>query len=226
MENVENLPETNTGSLSKQFADEMLNPSIDLAVDYSEIYIDDLIDNAALKEIPIIKSIVGVIKGGISINQFFFAKKLLTFIKDFNSGTIDPQKKLKFKDKIQGDDKFRKKVSEQVMVFIDRFMEVKKAKIAANLFKAYVEEKITYEQFVSINISLERLHPDAYHFLGSIESLNYEINHEYEGDRNWEAEALIQASGLSTEPGDFWHGFKLKEEGKLLFEMAIKPILK
>jgi hypothetical protein len=226
MENVENLPETNNGSLSKQFTDEILNPSVDLAVDYSEMYIDDLIDNPALKEVPIVKSIVGVIKGGIAVNQFFFAKKLLTFIKEFNSGTIDPKKKEKFKERILTDDKFRKKVSENIMVFVDRFIEVNKAKISANLFKAYVEEKITYDQFISINISLEKLHPDAYRFLSSLESLNYEINQEYEGDRNWEAEALIQASGLSTEPGDWWHGFKLKEEGKLLFEMAIKPILK
>lgn len=222
----ENLPEINSKSLSHQFVEELLNPSVDIGVDYSELYIDDFIDNPALKEIPLVKSVVGVIKGGIAINQFFFAKKLLTFIKEFNNGTIDSKKKEKFKERIQSDDKFRKKVSEDIMIFVDRFLEANKAQISANLFKAYVEEKITYEKFISINISLEKLHPDAYRFLASLENLNYEINHEYEGERNWEAEALILSSGLSTEPGDWWHGFKLKEEGKILFEMAIKPILK
>lgn len=225
MENKENLPEANNSTLSKQFTDEILNPSVDLAIDYSEMYIDDIIDNPAINEVPIVKSVVGVIKGGIAINQFFFAKKLLTFIKEFNSGTIDPDKKEKFKAKIQSDEKFRKKVSEKVMVFIDRFIEVNKAKISANLFKAYVEEKITYDQFVSINISLERLHPDAYRFMTSLENLNYEINHEYKGDRDWKSEALITASGLSTETSDWWHGFRLKEEGRLLYKLALKPII-
>lgn len=226
MENKENLPETGKKSLSKQFTDEIIDPSIDLGIDYSEIYLDDLIENETLKEIPIVKSIVGVIKGGIAINQFFFAKKLLTFIKQFNDGTLDSQKKEKFKKRLQSDDKFRKKVSENVMVFLDRFIEVNKAKISANLFKAYVEEKITYDQFISINICLERLHPDAYGFIASLENLNYLIDHEYEGERNWEAEALIHASGLSTEPGDFWSGFKLKDEGRLLYELGIKPSVK
>lgn len=225
MENAGDISTTISGSLSKQFTNEMLTPSIDLAVDYSEIYIDDIIDNAVLKEVPIIKSVVGVIKGGISINQFFFAKKLLTFIKEFNTGTIDAGKKEKFTERIQSDDKFRKKVSEKVMVFLDRFIEVNKAKVSANLFKAYVEERITYDQFISINISLDRLHPDAYKFIASLEAMNFQIDHEYEGDRNWEAEALVQASGLSTEPGDFWHGFQLKEEGRLLYKLGIKPSL-
>lgn len=226
MENQNNLPENNNSGLSKQFTNEMLNPSIDLAVDYSEIYIDDLMDNGALKEIPIVKSVVGVIKAGISINQFWFAKKLLTFIKEFNTGEIDPKKKLKFQEKINTDDKYRKKVSEQVMVFLDKFLEINKAKISANLFKAYVEEKITYEQFVSISICLEKLHPDSYRFLNELENLNYEINDKFEGERNWSAEALLLTSGLAVETSDWWHGFKLKEEGQLLYELAIKPNLK
>jgi len=225
MENQNNLPENNNSGLSKQFTKELLNPSIDLAVDYSEIYIDDLMDNGALKEIPIVKSVVGVIKAGISINQFWFAKKLLTFIREFNTGGLDPEKKLKFQTKINSDDKYRKKVSEQVMVFLDKYLEINKAKISAKLFQAYAEDKITYEQFVSISICLDKLHPDSFKFLVDIEKLNFEIDHEFKGDRNWDAESLILSSGLATETSDWWHGFKLKEEGKLLYQLAIKPIL-
>lgn len=142
---------TNKG-LSEQFCKEILEPSLDLGIDYSELFIDDLIENEAIKEIPIVKSVVGLIKTGISINQFWFAKKLLTFIKEFNSGDIDQNKKKLFQEKISNDDKFRKKVTEQLMVFIDRHIEITKSKILSNIFKAYIEEKITYNNFISIGI--------------------------------------------------------------------------
>jgi hypothetical protein len=225
MENQNNLLNKNTTSLSSQFSKELLEPSIDLSVDYSEVFIDDLIEDGILKEIPIVKSVVGVIKAGISINQFWFAKKLLTFIREFNTGQIDSEKKIKFQEKINSDLKYRKKVTEQVMVFLDKYLEINKAKVSANLFKAFVEEKLTYDQFISISISLDRLHPESFKFFNEIEKLNYEINHEYEGERNWEAESLILSSGLATETSDWWHGFVLKKEGRLLYELAIKPIL-
>ncbi|MEO1653143.1 MAG: hypothetical protein AAFU64_06335, partial [Bacteroidota bacterium] len=59
-----NLTEKNSdlkkekSNVSKELFDELLNPSFDLSIDYSEIYIDDKIENEALKEIPIIKSVV------------------------------------------------------------------------------------------------------------------------------------------------------------------------
>ncbi|WP_180904020.1 hypothetical protein, partial [Flavobacterium chungangense] len=99
---MDNL-QVSDNSMSQQFTQELLNPNIDLATDYSEIYIDDLIQNETLKEIPIIKTVVGVIKTGISINKFFFAKKLLSFIREFNSGQIDAEKKDKFQKKINDD---------------------------------------------------------------------------------------------------------------------------
>lgn len=114
----------NGEGLSNQFSKELLDPSIDLAQDFTEIFIDDLIDNETLKEIPFVKTVVGVIKTGISINQLWFAKKLLTFIKEFNSGHIDPEKLLNFRTKINNDKKYRQKVVEQIMVFNERFLEI------------------------------------------------------------------------------------------------------
>ena len=222
---MENLPVSSNNSLSQQFTDELLNPSADLAIDYSEIYIDDLIQNETLKEIPIIKTVVGVIKTGISINKFFFAKKLLSFIREFNSGQIDAEKKEKFQNKIKDDSQFRKKTTEQIMICLDRFNDVKKALILANLFKAYIEEKISYENFIFISISMERLHPHSYSFFATLEKVNYKIGHEFKGERDYDSESLLFSSGLAKEgPADWWSGFMLKEEGVLLYEFGIKPL--
>lgn len=216
---------TNRG-LSEQFCKEILDPSLDLGIDYSELFIDDLIENEALSEIPIVKSIVGLIKTGISINQFWFAKKLLTFIKEFNSGDIDQEKKIAFQEKISKDDRFRKKVTEQLMVFLDRHIEINKSKILSNILKAYIEDKITYNNFISIGIYLENLHPDSYWYLKDLEDNNFEINEEFEGKRNFDKESLLLISGIATETSSWSSGLVLKNEGRLLYLYGIKPIIK
>jgi hypothetical protein len=183
-------------------------------------------DNPALKEIPLVKSVVGVIKGGVAVNQFFFAKKLLTFIQTFNAGTINPGKKRKFQEKINNDDKYRKKVCEQVMIFVDRFIEITKAKISGNVFKAYVEEKITYEQMISINIGLEHLHPNSYAFLEKLSRENYRVDEDNPpADRDHAAEALLQTSGLGASRSVWSAGFAVTSDGQLLCEYGIKPTL-
>lgn len=224
---MSNLQNNSNVSLSQQFTEELFNPSIDLVIDYSEIFIDDLIQNETLKEVPIIKSVVGLINSGISINKFFFAKKLLSFIREFNTRQIAVEKKKEFQKKINDDSQFRKKATEQIMVCLDRFNDVKKALILANLFKAYIEENISYEKFVFISISMERLHPYSYSFFADLEKVNYKIGHEFKGERDDDAESLLFSSGLAKEgPADWWKGFMLKEEGILLNEFGIKPLIK
>lgn len=224
--NENQLPSNQPHSLSQQFSDELIAPGIDLAIDYSEIFIDDLIDNPGLKEIPLVKSVVGVVKGGIAINQFFFAKKRLAFIQAFNSGQIDPAKKAKFKQKIDTDAKYRKKVCEQVMVFVDRFIEFNKAKISANIFKAYVEERITYEQMVSLNIGLERLHPSSYTFLEKLSQEGFKVDEDTPpSDRDHDAEALLETSGLGTKHSVWSAGFKVTPEGQLLYNFGLRPLI-
>lgn len=214
------------GSLSETFSKEILNPTIDLSIDYSEIYLDDLIENEALKEIPLVKSVVGVIKAGISINQFFFAKKLLSFIQEFNSKTLDPAKREKFQDRILKDHKFRKKVAEQTMVFIDRHIVITKTQVLAQLFSSFVENKISFDQYVSLSISLEKVHPDSFNFLKELSETNFEVSQDKKGDKKFDEQALLLSSGIARETSAWSHGFIVSEDGKQLYELGIKPIMK
>lgn len=217
--------EINTrSSIADDLANELLNTSIDLSIDYSEIFIDGFVNNDALKEIPIVKTLVGIAKTGISINHLFFTKKVITFIKEFNSNTIDPENLQKFRHKVNSDTKYRNKVVEQIMIYNDRFLDLKQSQISAQLFRSYVNGFITYEEFNYLNIFLEKLHPKAYLFMRDLEQYNFKIIDDSANiPREWELEALITATGLGTEPGDFWHGFKLTNDGINLYKYGIKP---
>jgi len=214
-------------NVSKELFDELLNPSLDLSIDYSEIYIDDIIENETLKEIPIIKSVVGVIKGGISINNFWFAKKLLTFIRDFNNGTANLEKVELFKRKLSESPKFGKKIAERLMIFIDKNIEITQTKIITNLFTAFVNQDITYEEFNGILITLDKLNPKAFDWFFELEKTNFDINEKnYNGnkDRDWEMESFITNSGFGQETSSWFHGFKMNNDGLKLFEFGIKPL--
>ncbi|WP_300490944.1 hypothetical protein [Flavobacterium sp.] len=230
MKEVTQRSEIGTSSnISKTLLDELFNPSLDLSIDYSEIYIDDLIENETLKEIPIVKSVIGVIRGGISINQFWFAKKLLTFIQEFNSGKIDSEKISNYKQKLEADPKFGKKVAERLMIFIDRNIEITQTKITSNLFGAYVSKEITYEELCDILISLDKLNPTTFNGFFKLEKHNFiitEQNHEEVGERDFELESLITSSGFAVEISSWFHGFRLTNIGDKLFEFGIKPLKK
>ncbi|MEP0972319.1 MAG: hypothetical protein ABJR05_05015 [Balneola sp.] len=210
--------------MDKEFTEELTKPSIDLSVDYSEIFIDDIIDNEFLKDIPIVKTIVGAVNVGRSINQLWFAKKILTFIKEFNSGDIKTEKLTEFKEKLAKEPKFRQRMTEQVMIFNERFIEITKSKISAQLLVSYVNQEISYDEFISLNISLDRLHPDSYTFLKTLAETEYKVDEEKKGEKNFDAQSLLLSSGLARETSSWSHGFEVKPEGIKLFEHGIKKI--
>lgn len=145
-------------NLVDEFGKSLIDPSLDLI----EIGIDHFIDNEVIKEIPFVNILVGISKAGISIRDKYNARKLLLFIKEFNSGSINEKKLQNFKTKFESNESFRTNVVEQIMVFNDRFISEEKSKISANLLKAWIEEKINWEEFINLNISLDALHPGSF----------------------------------------------------------------
>jgi len=148
-------------SIEKVVQNGLESPTMDLTIDYAELALDSFLDNDAIKEIPIVKSVIGIVKGGLKIREIHFAKKLLTFMKEFHSGNLDVAKREKF----QADSKFRNSVVEQIMILNDRFLEIEKSKILANLFSAHLNDKFDWEGFLSLSYCAERLNLTAIDFL-------------------------------------------------------------
>ncbi|HET7117644.1 MAG TPA: hypothetical protein VFI29_14210 [Hanamia sp.] len=137
----------------------------DLAIDYAELGLDTFMDNDAIKEIPIVKSVVGLVKGGIAIREIFLAKKLLTFLKEYHSGKIMQIKKEAFLQKFHDDKKYRESVVDQIMTLNDRFISIEKSKVLANLFLAHLNDKFDWEGFCQLSECLDDLHTRAFKIL-------------------------------------------------------------
>jgi hypothetical protein len=190
----------NTNSIEKVIKKGLETPIFDTIEDYAELALDSFIHDEIIREIPIVKSIVGVVKSGFKIREIFFAKKLLTFLSTYHNGTLKREIRDSFISKFNSDSNYRSAVVEQIMVLNDRFLEVNKSKIYANLFMSHLNEKFDWNTFRSLAHSLEVLNLFAIDYLDKLANIqNPEM--KFKGDiypaKSTEASFLISA-GLAV----------------------------
>lgn len=115
---------------------EILKPFTDITVDNYEKILDELIENPILKEVPVIKNIIAIFKTGKNFREYFFLKKIESFLFELNNM---PQEKIEhFKDNIKNDTNLGLKIIQ----FLERFDEVEKASLIGKLFILFLNKKI------------------------------------------------------------------------------------
>ena len=205
-------------SLFEPIETEILNPGVDLSVDYAEIGLDALIDNEVISEIPIVKSIIGITKIGLSIKERYNLKKLLVFFKEFEEGKVSGEKRNQFREKFNSNEKYRTKVVETILILNERFLDVTKSKILANLFNAHIEGNLNWNELNDIVMILDVIHPRAFGLLQEMSNQNWS-NHNKRADD----EPFVSACGIALR---FGSKFSITKMGQDLFNYGIKPSLR
>lgn len=214
--------------LSETVNNEILNPTIDTSIDYSEIALDSFFESGVLKEIPIIKSLKALYSTGVGIKDYFFVKKLLVFLKAFHSSNVDNVKLNEFKNKFSTDKKHRNKVIETIIVMNDKFLEIEKSKILAYLFQAHINSKIAWDELTTLCFYLDKLHPIGYKALSYYSRLKWSFPKSIFDEDGYVA-VLISAglayssSSLSKELTTDW--ININKFGQHLYEYGIRELL-
>ena len=128
----------------------------DVTKELLESGIDSFLKDGLLKDIPIVNSVVGFFKLGASVNDAIFLKKLLRFLVEINSTSIDDRKNIIAK--IEQDEAYGKKVGESILMVLDRVDDLIKASIIGKLFKAVVEQRINNDTFQRLCYSVDRVY--------------------------------------------------------------------
>lgn len=126
----------------------------DIFSDAGEIILDDAMTDGVLKDIPILGTIVKLYKSGVGIKGYIFVKKLnkfLTALKD-----VPEKQREDFLNRINLDTAFKKKVGESLILILDRLDNLDKSDYIAKAFKAYMEERISYEMFLRVSSAIDR----------------------------------------------------------------------
>lgn len=157
--------ELKLSNIVESTANTIVNYSVDTAMDLSEIGIDSLLDDSIFKEIPIVKTIYGVAKTGFAIREKHMLKKTLIFINQLNNNGLSNEKYIEYKEKLKNKDEFAFKELEYALIIIDRYVELNKNIILANLYFNYIDKKIDWNQFQELSIIVDNI------FLSDLEEL-------------------------------------------------------
>ena len=126
-----------------------------ITIDLAETFSDALLEDGLLKDIPIIGTIVGLTKVAISLNERLLIKKLLYFISELNN--IDQEKRNKLISEIDNSEKERVKVGEKLLFIIDKSEDHITAKYIAIIFKAFLNEQISYSEFLRCSTIIQKI---------------------------------------------------------------------
>ena len=129
------------------FSASLFDGSEDSIGDIVELGIDSLLDDGLFKDIPIVSMLIGVKNTYQNIHDRNLLKQTLTFIKQFNSRSINQEKLNKYKDMLNADPKKAEKELGRVLIILNSTIDMEKSQMLANLYKSYINEKINWNQF-------------------------------------------------------------------------------
>jgi hypothetical protein len=143
--------------LTLSFNDSLLLNTSDILKDYAELGIDSVLDAGVLKDIPIISTIFGVSKVINSVHERNLIKNLLLFLNELNSGNIDKEKLTNYKARLNSNKKEAEKELGRVLIILNQIIDNDKSIMLGKIFKAYVNEKIDWNQFCEFSEIVNRL---------------------------------------------------------------------
>lgn len=143
--------------LTQDFEKSLFRESIDVIGDYIELGIDAFINDGVLKDVPIVNTIVAVLKVGKNIHDRNLLKQTLTFINEFNSNNISEEKIKEYREQIEKDPKKCAEELGRVLLYLNNFIDKEKSIMLAKLFKAYVSQTITWNEFCEYSEIINRI---------------------------------------------------------------------
>ena len=140
------------------FEDSLFGTSIaDVGIEFAELGIDSILSDGILKDIPIIGTIVGVGKLAHNVHDRNLIRQTLTFINEFNKGLISPEKIEKHRKKLHDNPKKLEEELGRVLILLDQNIDTIKSTFEGKFYVAYVDEKISWDEFCELCDITERL---------------------------------------------------------------------
>ncbi len=117
----------------------------EIGADMTEIVFDSLLDDGVLKDLPIVGTIVKVFKGVMDIRDRLFVAKVAGFL--FHLSKVPLEQRQRFKEKMNADKKYRRKIGLILILLLDRLDDIEKSDFVAWCFSAYLNDAITFDTF-------------------------------------------------------------------------------
>lgn len=157
-------------SFGESFSEEVSDCLGELA----EVGLDSIMEDGLLKEIPFFSTAISLYRIGKSIHERHHLVKLAAFLSEINKGAANETDRQKYREKFQGNEKFRNQELEFILIIIDRYLGFEKPKILAKLYLAYLQDNLSWDQFTIYAEVIDRFLPGDFNMLKSADSYRTE----------------------------------------------------
>ena len=127
-----------------------------ITTDIAEAIGDSFLNDGILKDIPIIGTILGITKGTLNIRDKLFLKKMIYFLSQLAG--IPHAERQKQIQKIEASKEYKTKVGEKLLFILEKSEDAQKAEITGKLFKAFLQEVISYDLFLKCCNAVQNLY--------------------------------------------------------------------
>jgi len=188
-----------------------------IILDAGEVTIDSILENDALKSIPILGTIYNVYKTGIGIRDSILIKKILRFLKEISE--IEQEDRISMIERLEHDPKFRNRVGEYTIMLLDRIDDYNKVQMVSKTFIAFCYGKINVVELLRINQVIDRIFMND---LSELKKLSTEESRIIEEDPNAISELSFISLGLAYIRSGFGvNSIAITKFGKLFLETAV-----
>ncbi len=134
---------------------EILDHANDGLADLAEVGIDLLIKEGIFREIPIIKTLVGIVNIYIKSRDWLLLRNVERF--RYHLKDISEENKRAFIEKLRKDEDYKQRVGENLILLLNRVDDIRKPELFANLLCALIERKIDDEKYQKLEKAIDRL---------------------------------------------------------------------
>lgn len=152
-------------SLSLSFSNSLTEDVAGIASEYAELGLDALAEDGLFKDIPIISTFMSVYRIGNSIWEKHHIAKLIAFLNEINNAIVDEEERVKYREKFSGNEKFRNRELEYIIILIDRYIAFEKPRMLAKLYLAYLNDKLTWNELTMYAEIIDRFLPGDWNLL-------------------------------------------------------------
>lgn len=139
------------------FKKSLFEASKDSLSDIVEFGIDSILEEGVLKDFPIVGTLIGVKSAYQNIHDRNLLKQTLIFIKEFNEGVIDEEKKKRYVEGINSNPKKAEEELGRFLIILNRNVDDIKSVYLAKIFRAYINEKIDWNYVCEYTDIIERM---------------------------------------------------------------------
>lgn len=183
-----------------------------VSVAIAEVGLDTFLDEGVLRDIPLVGTVVSIVRSGCAIRDKLFIRKLGMFLLSLSD--IPQAKKEAFARKLDAAPEFRRKVGDNLILLLERLDDFEKPQLLADAFKAYVRGDISYADFRRLSSAIDIAFIDDLRALTAAEPTSDDLLHRL--IRTGLAET---ARSTPTTLGGIRIGAVLSELGRLYIEV-------